>query len=364
MSIVEQAIPNLDEVELDLSVPFVKLSRDLKQACANIDRASARWLVDTFYVLQNDRIRSAAQARTSAEGAEPNRLVSWVFETMRRFEDSIKAALGAFAVEYRVGRWLQSQHGIGPVLSAALLTNFDIRRARTGGHFWRFAGLDPTLFWLGKEAAKKLLDRVVGDSKELTLAMCEEIWKASGQHVVNTQRVWAEGFSINGNTPKKKGKAGLESWLSVRPWNAKLKTICVFKAGECFVKTSGSEKSFYGKLYAQKKVLLTADNVALKFAPQAKKQLEEKNIGKQTEAFKHLSAGMLPPAQIHAQARRWAVKLFISHLHHCMYEDYYDATPPQPYIFEHPNGQDHRHLILPPNWSKDLPGKGLKELMG
>ncbi|OHB78648.1 MAG: hypothetical protein A2W31_15275, partial [Planctomycetes bacterium RBG_16_64_10] len=265
------------EIPVELTEPFVRLSKDMKQASRTLRKQEARWLVDIYYQIQNDRMRSAAQARTCEEAGEPNRLLDWVFESMKRFEGAIRSALGEFAKTYQVGQWMQAQVGIGPVLSAALLAHIDIRKAPTVGHIWRFAGLDPTCKW-------------------------------------------------------EKGKK--------RPWNAQLKSICAFRLGECFVKTQNHERSYYGKLFAQKKATLTEANARGDYTAQAAAELArlaaDKGLAKKmadTQRKKHWEAGHLAPANIHDRARRWAVKLFLSHLHHVMYHEWHEKDPPAPYVF-------------------------------
>lgn len=292
----------LMEPDSELQVPLGKLSKDLRDAAKNLSRSDARWLVDSYYDRQDERIRAAHRARTNAEAGEPHQLIQWVNGTAETFEGSIRSALGIFAKQYIVGQWMQAQMGVGPVLSAALLSNFDIRKAPTVGHFWRFAGLDPTLKW-------------------------------------------------------EKGQK--------RPWNAQLKAICAFRLGECFVKTQNRDTSYYGKLFAEFKAKLAARNDAGEFAERAKAEIEIHKNNKsmpKTQRWAHWQAGHLAPAHIHDWSRRWAVKLFLSHLHHVMYVDYFAKDPPAPYIFEHPDGRDHRHLKLPPLWPGEYKGMKLTEM--
>ena len=51
------------------------------------------------------------------------------------------------------------------------------------------------------------------------------------------------------------------------------------------------------------------------YAERAALILTQKKFDKKTDAYKAYSSGNLPPAHIHAMARRYAVKLFLSHLH-------------------------------------------------
>lgn len=277
--------------------PLARLDRDLRQAARLMGRREVRYLTDTYYQLQEFRKATANQVR-SADAGEGKSVLHWAFDNMRRLEDDIKKALGEFSDEYRIGKWLQSICGIGPVISAGLLAHLDIRLANTCGHFWRFAGLDPTQKW------------------------------------------------------EKKQK---------RPWNADLKSLCAFKAGECFVKFQNNKNDFYGRIFRVRKDAEIERNGRGAFAEQAKAVLESRNIGKTTDAYKWYSQGMLPPAHLHARARRYAVKMFLSHVHHAMYVDYHDAPPPVPYAFEHSDG-DHRHFVDLPNWPFEGGGKSLGEL--
>lgn len=277
---------------------MMKLTKDLKDSARLLGKSEARFLVDFYYTIQDNRIRSDAQVRAHSESREPNKLLDWCADNFRTFENAIKSALNVFTKEYTVGLWCQSICGIGPVITAGLLSHIDITKAPTYGHIWRFAGLDSTVKW------------------------------------------------------EKKTK---------RPWNAQLKTLCAFKLGESFVKVQNRESDYYGQLYARRKIREMEGNLALKFKDQADAQLATKNIGKTTDCFKALSVGMLPQAQIHARARRYAVKLFLAHLHHVMFEDYYGKRPMCPYPFEKLD-HDKAHYLPPPNWPSEEVGKSLNEM--
>ena len=127
-----------------------------------------------------------------------------------------------------------------------------------------------------------------------------------------------------------------------RPWNASLKTLC-WKIGESFVKVSGREDAYYAQIYKQRKELETARNEAGLFASQAAEGAAR--VGKTTEAYGHYITGKLPPGHIHARAKRYAVKLFLSHLHEVMYRDVYGTPPPLPYPIAM---QNHAHKIEVP----------------
>ncbi|KKK48296.1 hypothetical protein LCGC14_3146540, partial [marine sediment metagenome] len=266
------------------------------------------------------------------------------------------------------------------------------RRAATVGAMWRFCGLDPSCIWLGKKKATALIKELgIEDTfNEMQAALIRE---RCGQKVHKLMEVFHTGTRHKKKVWK--GKAGLIAFLSKRPWNADLKAIVVYRLGECFVKLKENDKCFYGKLFAQKKAALWISNVNGDFQEAATKGLEilkNKNTptwawksgqmspararralamgGKKTSqalaAMKRVKRGgvpMLPPGQIHDRARRWTVKLFLSHMHHVMHVDYYERDPVAPFIFEHPEeGGQHAHLILPPNWPGEHTGRSLREL--
>jgi len=258
-----------------------KLTKDEKNASVTLGKDEARFLVDAYYQLQENRIRNDGQVRSMAKDGEPHAVLQWLADMNRTLEEQIKVTLDLYSMSDPVGRWMRAQKGIGPVISAGFLAHLDITKAETAGAFWSFAGLD-------------------------------------------NSKTWEKGQK--------------------RPWNASLKVLC-WKAGESFVKVSGYDDAYYGKVYKQRKALEIERNERLEFSAQAASILERKKIGKDTDAYKAYSVGKLPPAHIHARATRYASKLFLAHLHEVMYVEHYGRQPPLPYAIGILN---HAHKISPP----------------
>ena len=128
-----------------------------------------------------------------------------------------------------------------------------------------------------------------------------------------------------------------------RPWNARLKVLC-WKAGESFKKFHRNPKCVYGVIYAERKALEVARNDAGAFREQAEATLVKAPRHAQRAIYQK---GKLPPGRLDLRASRYAVKLFLSHLHHVMYEVRYGTVPPKPYILTRP---DHAHYVAPPGW--------------
>ncbi len=141
--------------------PVVRLSKDLANAAKLLSREEVRYLVDSYYQIQDIRKASSNQVgsieraakKATKDGkvaAEPTELITWLTTETGKFEDQIKRGLQKYAENQRVGRWALSVYGIGPIIAAGLPAHIDIEKAPTVGHIWRFAGQDPTLVWLPK----------------------------------------------------------------------------------------------------------------------------------------------------------------------------------------------------------------------
>lgn len=131
-----------------------------------------------------------------------------------------------------------------------------------------------------------------------------------------------------------------------RPFNDELKKLS-WKIGQSFMKFSNHDECFYGKLYRQDKERRVGLNESGAFAEKAKKQLEIKTW-KVNKTSSLLKQGFLSPAQIDAQARRFAVKIFLSHFHAVWFEDYYEKPAPTPYAIAH---MGHVHELAIPGYT-------------
>lgn len=256
-------------VAADYSVlePIKRLGRDIRAAALRLGDEEARFLVDAYYMMQDDRKRASAQQRTLAQADEPNLVIGWLTEQSATLENQIRSALDIYTRGHVMGSWMRDIYGIGPVISAGLLAHIDIERCPTVGHIWQYAGI-----------------------------------AGSGQ------RPWEKG-----------GK---------RPFNARLKTL-QWHCGQSFMKFSNAPECLYGHHYREQKAKYIAKNDAGGFAERAAERAPK--VGKATEAYKHYSIGRLPPGHLDAMARRWAVKLFLAHLHGEWHQRHFGRPAPLPY---------------------------------
>lgn len=258
-----------------------RLNKDLTSKIKTLTKDEVRYIVDYYYMTQENRKRSTNQISAFGKDKEPHELFSFLNDQTEVLENQIKRAMDHWTDSFTVAKILKDKvYGIGPVITAGLVAHIDINKAKTAGAIWRYAGLDPTSKW-------------------------------------------------------EKGQK--------RPWNASLKTLC-WKVGQSFMKFSGNEKCFYGKLYKTQKEFLVKKNNENGFKELSESVLDSKNF-KNKEVLAKYKSGTLPDGHVDAMARRWVVKLFLSNVHElwCKVEG---IDCPKPYVMAH---LGHTHHIIQPD---------------
>jgi hypothetical protein len=299
-----------DDAEIDEHLPsIIRLTQDMAAAAATMGPREARFLVDTYYTFQENRKRAGNQARALEKGVvvpeepdfdpslepelnpaeepqvvpEPHVLIDWIYQQSKVLEGQIKRSLDKYTQAQVMGGWMRQITGIGPVISAGILANLEQPRP-TAGRIYAFAGI---------------------------------------------------------------AGAGQKPWLAgqKRPYNRRLK-VCLWHAGQSFMKLHHRDDCFYGKLYEKRKAFelqMNDTGQRTQAAAEWKAKLDKLKKTK-SEAYKHYSAGHLPPGHIDARARRWAVKIFISHMNEAWLTKL-GRPIPAPFSLAR---QGHIHYIPPP----------------
>jgi len=344
----------------------IRLTRDLIEASRTMGSEEARYLVDAYYATQENRKRTDNQVR--ALGTEPHFLIQWLSEKNRTLEHQIGRALDSYTQAHPMGDWMRGVVGIGPVLSAGLLAHINMAHCPTVGHIWQFAGIAGPVAEPASRYASYRIDFGteidpnkpphidVADGRDLTpyfpdgptahvyrltvgtsdaplpFYKDEPIPEKGPEHAED-EVTFELQYKYLGQKPWEKGQK--------RPFNATLKVIC-WKIGQSFMKLSNREDCYYGRTYRDRKAYEIANNETGLLAEQAAKALP--HFKKTTEAYKWYEKGMLPPAHIDARARRYAVKLFLSHMHGEWHEKFFGRPAPLPYPIAH---LQHVHFIPP-----------------
>lgn len=372
----------MNEDLLALLTPVSRLSKDVMDALrkgssgegvGGITKDEARFLVDLYYSMQKTRIVINNQtkgldrdAKKAGNEAEPHDVLDWTLTQFKALEGEVAKALNIYVNLHPMLWFFERTLGVGPIISAGLLAHIDITKAPTVGHIWNFAGLNPDGYWCGRDEAKKLWKEAIGASP------VEKLTSVAAQIGRNPDSLIYIATHKPDGTEVDLTEANALSAISKKPFNGQLKTLC-WKIGDSFVKLSNRPDSFYGGVYRKRKLQEWERNLSGELSDQARKSMEQKKYGKTTDAFawysglcspaltrSKLAEGkplvvkeckgpggipMLSPGHIDARARRYTVKLFLSHLHECWYRSEFGKEPPKPFAISQ---LGHAHYIEPP----------------
>ena len=215
--------PDLLEGQVELVVPE-GLTRDLKKELRNINgisRQEMKALIDNYYQLQNRRIALQGQIRALQQETDNVntdaycKVLEWQLQSQIIQEKGIKDALECICKSDEVGQWLLSIKGIGPVFAAGMIAYFDISRCNAATQFISYAGQnDNNRPWLGKEKATKIVNDIVGNSKEITDDMVIAI---------SNKTQWKYSYLVANAFDESKGKSNKSDLIkacSKIPYNA------------------------------------------------------------------------------------------------------------------------------------------------
>ena len=342
---VTERLKNLLEVDL---TEILKLKPAQIKKMTFTDE-QARGLVRLYYRIQKFRTATFNQTRAFKESDRPHMLVSFFGQQMEHLEKMCQVALDSYSAQKEEGQWARSIVGIGPVISAGLIANIDITKAPVVSHIWRYAGLDPTIEWIGAERAEKIFKEVVGNRGKASDEQIAELAGRLNRNPMLLLPLMQEVKTMDPKTgeivSKPTTRTDQINTLAVRPWNADLKMLC-WKIGESFLKFHNHKDDVYGKLYVVRKAYEKAKNEAGDYANEAKRKLERFNI-RDKETRECYESGRLPDGHIESRCKRYAVKIFLSHYHAVAYELHYKEKPPKPFAIAILN---HAHEIPIPNW--------------
>lgn len=272
----------LNEPDEDIAELRASQRALIKAIAKDLRREEARDLIQSYYQQQKMRLATVNRIRAAGEFGKDCRGLEWLKDHLREAESFIYSIMDTWSKNDPSCHWSRSVYGIGPVLSSALSAYLDVNIAKTASAVWRYCGLDPTL-------------------------------------------VWAKGQK--------------------RPYNAEMKTIC-WRIGDSFVKFSGNDKCFYGKIYRTRKELEEHRNNTGMYQELAFRELESRGARMTPEQRAHYTAGHLPPGRIDLRARRTAVKMFLAHWFETEYPRVHGRPPPRPWIIEH-GGHDPSSYVSP-----------------
>lgn len=296
------------------------LRADLRAIADELTHEQVGYLVDLFYQLQRVRIQQQHRVTAATRAQQPRHLLALMGTAVHTLESALGDLLGHYAERSAQGRWLLSVHGIGPVLAGGLVATFP-NIPPTVGSWWRFAGLDPTVQWLPRETVRAHLDELVPARQRIATDAVARLAHLLGRRVETLLRYLGD--------PPYAREAVVKACMR-RPWCARARELA-WKVGESFIAQARRPKCLYGRAYWQRRLHEDAHHFGL--------------------------------AQAHrrARARRWTVKLFLSHYHTACYWYALHELPPAPYPIAI---MGHQEYWMPPHVDADLEAALLRWVRG
>ena len=282
--------------------------------------------------------------------SEPHDMMTWMFSNAAALETQMTKALYDFSMRHEVGRWCATVKGIGPVISAGLLAMVDMDECPTDGHIWSFAGMNPNQVWLSAVEADAAVAAESGTPEEVLQKVCAKFRKKEA-----TIRKFAT-LGDDGETAIEMTRKSIAKSLCRRPYSARMKNLA-YKIGAGFKMANKDPESLYGQVYRKRKDLEVQRNEAGAFAEQAKAVLLKNPNHAQKAIY---AKGKLSDGHIDARAIRYTAKLFLADWHHVAYCAYFGVEPPHPYPIAI---MGHGHLRQTPNaHPRGLPGTPAKSV--
>ena len=321
-----------------------KASKDTRSKIVNLGQEEIKYIIGTYYDMQDSRIRANNQSKALNTREKPNELLSWLRDCDHLIENEIKKTMEHYVKYFEIGNWLNNITGIGPVISAGLIAFVDFEKAKTAGNIFRLADLDPSITWMGVKGAEYQIKKYkkelfMGESDKIDekfiVGLCNKL-KRNPTRYINASALKNNKFS----------EEKLRKELSKPHFNPRFKQIC-FQIGESVNKQHNRELDLYGKLMQIRKEWHRRKNESGQCLDQANRLIENMKPGVyQKEYYPILEQGKVPTWYIHACSKQWTTKMFLSHFHEVGYRLHNKRNPPKPYATTMEG--NHNHYVPPP----------------
>lgn len=182
------------QMELEVEAMVKPNRNDMKKDIIVMNKDEIRFLVDYYYQKQDDRKTKFNQLRAVSDGSDigeqnSNTALHWLATNMKREEEEIKKMLDVWTDSTPVGRWMKEIIGIGPVITAGIMSYFDISKAQHPARFYSYAGLNTyNNPWLGKEKATKLANNIYSQIKTEMVEEEKELKELCGKSFERIQK--------------------------------------------------------------------------------------------------------------------------------------------------------------------------------
>lgn len=276
-----------------------------------ISREQVRLLVRLFYMHQNTRVRMNNQivAYSKTYPKEDHDSLTHIYAQERILEGEIEKIITIYYMKHDFKWFFEQTVGVGPILSALLLSNIDITKADTHGALWRYAGLInevwekgqkrpwnaalKTACWKIGQSFIKFSDLPSCDYGKIYLSQKDEYWRRNldGRHKVR---------AIEISKTRDMNKLAIGKFY----YQGKIDPVLMKQELERVAAEKAAIKA--------QKATLKAQNIKLNTLP----PFPIPTITLENVLAKNGNGlPMLPPSHIDNMSSRYAVKMFLAHLY-------------------------------------------------
>ena len=339
----------MNQVKVPLT-PIARLTRDaanilmqqtpIEQLSPQASAREARSLVDLYYTMQEVRKRLANQIKALERGVDSgvsHECADFVLAQAETLESNAERFLETYATSHATWPWFAAVHGIGHVLAAGLVARLGTRPVPpTIGHWWRYAGLDPSQKRLKREEVEDLWKEHKGDIEARIRALSKIIGRDPKTVLSDATTDFRTG------KPKDLTRGSAIASLCRIPFNQPLKTL-LWKCSDQWVKLGNRQDAVYAVMYRERKAREVERNESGGRAELAEQTLRKFPQHAQKAVYRQ---GKLPDGRLDLMARRATVKIFLSHLHEVWWRiEHNGEAPPKPFS---QSIQGHGHHIPAP----------------
>lgn len=312
--------------------------KNVLAAAPDMTKREARFMVEDFLRWKSLYMAHREHQRLLKKEHLPTDCTNFMVNTILRTRKFYREFLGLWAQNFPAARWALKINGVGGFIAGGLAAFIDVEKTKGVQSIWKYAGQTP-------KSRTPTIKRIYAMAYEAEKQFGPDI---SEDHV----RFIAKSLALNPESVLKFSKKhGEITWKNLigackhPTYNPTLKQICI-ALGNTFI----NKPSFYQDLYRYRYHWEKDKNDTGSYSKRAKEALGMFDYKHTTLAYKAYTKGMLPDGHIRAQAKRWAVKVFLSHYYVVDYYSHYGELPPDPYGLDVLDGTKKIHV---PDWDKD-----------
>lgn len=259
-----------------------------------------------------------------------------------RVKNQILNILEIYADQFLPSRWAKSLPNVGLRTAAALAVYVNINKCKNVSSLWRYAGMDPYSHFINKKKALAMIEDAKAefpgaepDDEVIVRYLAKRCHRS---YISYLYACYGKDNTLGWNN--------LYRGIRKITWNPDFR-LSMFRFGLVCRTNSGDPDFIYGQLYRKRKAYEIEMNEAGMYHELAEEHIRDRDYKKGTVPYSYYSNGMLCPGHLESRARRWAVKIFLTHYHQVAYYEKHGVLPKRPYILDVLGAE---HEIKCPNW--------------